>query len=92
MPLDLKSQVSRAADMMAAPVDQDLVILNLATNTYVGLDGVGRRIWELLETSQTVEALCHALSQEFEGSPEEIAADVQAFLSELEAEGLLRVG
>ena len=90
MPLDLNSQVARVADMMAAPVDQDLVILNLATNTYVGLDGIGRRIWELLETPQSVEALCRHLGQEFDGSPDEIAADVMSFLRELEAEGLLQ--
>ena len=90
--MDIKSLVTRAPDMMAAPVDQDLVILNLIKNSYIGLDGVGRRIWELLEQPKNIEDLCRALSAEFDGSPEEITGDVLSFVKELEAEGLLHVG
>lgn len=91
MSIELHSNVVRAAGMMTAPVDQDIVILNMSKNNYVSLDQVGRRIWELLEAPVTVAVLCERLAVEFEGSKEQITADVIQFLDELEREGLVSV-
>lgn len=85
------SRLARARDQLSAPVDQELVILNLKRNNYIGLDEIGRRIWELLETPRLVEELYRQLSQEFNATPETIAADVLPFLNELAAEGLVDV-
>jgi hypothetical protein len=91
MALRLTSQVVRTEGMMAAPVDQDIVILNMAGNNYISLDAIGRRIWELLETSIRVDELCRHLEREFAATEEQIAADVLPFLQELEKDGLVRV-
>jgi hypothetical protein len=76
---------------MSAPVDNEIVILNMKGNNYISLDQIGRRIWELIETPVVVDDLCSRLEQEFAGSREQIVADVIAFLEELEREGLVRV-
>lgn len=87
----MNSRIVRTEGMMSAPVDDDMVILNIPKNNYVSLDQIGRRIWDLLESPLTVAELCATLSGEFEGSSEQIAADVLAFLNELNSEGLVRV-
>lgn len=91
MALELTSTVIRTSEVMTAPVDEEIVILNMVGNNYISLDAIGRRIWELLETAFTVQQLCRKLSLEFDATEEQIAADLLPFLTELEKDGLVRV-
>lgn len=77
--------------LMTAPVDDELVILSLATNNYLALDPIGRRIWDLIETPSNVDDLCSRLSREYNASKEQVSADVMQFLTELENEGIIHV-
>lgn len=90
MSIELTNRVVRAGGMMTAPVDGDIVILNMASNSYVSLNAIGRRIWELLETPARVDELCRRLGEEFAGDAAQITADVLSFLAELEKDGLVR--
>lgn len=91
MAIEATTRVTRTEGIMTAPVDTEIVLLNMKGNNYISLDAIGRRIWELLETPASVADLCRQLGTEFEGTDEEIAADVVSFLTELEQEGLVRV-
>lgn len=91
MAIESTTRVVRTEGIMTAPVDNEIVILNMKGNNYISLDAIGRRIWELLETSIRVDDLCLQLGEEFEGTQEQISADVLPFLTELESEGLVRV-
>ena len=91
MPIDLNSTVVRDDNLMSTPLDEEIVILNMAKNNYAALNDVGRRIWELIERPIRVEELNLLLSREFAATPEQIAADVIPFLDNLEREGLLHV-
>ncbi|MBN2148749.1 MAG: PqqD family protein [Anaerolineales bacterium] len=90
MTIESHTVLSRVEELLTTQVDDDLVILNPATDNYIALDKIGRRIWELLETPRRVDDLCQQLSREFNGSLEQITADVLAFLQELEGEKMLR--
>ncbi|MBI2865198.1 MAG: PqqD family protein [Chloroflexi bacterium] len=83
--------VVRVAGLQTAPVQDDLVILDLQRDQYVALDAVGRGIWELIETPRSLEDLCRHLSEEFDAAPEEITADMRAFVEELVKNGLVQV-
>lgn len=89
--MDPTSRLVRAEDALSAPVDDELVLLAPALEEYVGLDAIGRRIWDLLEEPRTVEELCGLLATEYEATAEQIAADVAPFLDELSEGGLVRV-
>jgi hypothetical protein len=91
MPIELHTRIVRTQNVMTAPINQEVVIFNLDKNSYVNLDEIGRRIWDLLETPQRVTELCQHLGQEFDAAPEQITADVLAFLNELQAENLIHV-
>ena len=91
MSLQMDTVIGRANGLTAAPVGDDMVILNMANNNYIGLDPIGRRIWALLETPWRIDDLCRRLSDEFDGPAEDIAKDVVSFLIELESEGLAHV-
>ena len=89
MPIELTTRIARTQNVMTAPIDQEVVIFNLAKNSYVNLDEIGRRIWELRDTPQRVDELCQQLSEEFDAASEQITADLLPFLDELQAENLI---
>ena len=89
--LALETRVVRKAELPSTKVDNDVVVLNVATQNYVGLDDIGGALWELLAEPQQVADLCRIMCARYDGPPEEIAADVTAFLAELHREGLIAV-
>lgn len=91
MAIEASTRVVRTEGIMTAPVDREIVLLNMKGNNYISLDAIGRRIWEQLESPVVVGDLCRQLGAEFDGTQEQICADVLPFLAELEREGLVRV-
>jgi len=91
MPIELSSQIVRTENLMSSPVDNEIVILNMAKNNYIGLDEIGLRVWELFEEPCRVDEMCDRLSREFEATPGQIAVDLIPFLEELKDEGLIRI-
>lgn len=90
MSIDASAQVSRTPDLMATPIDDELVILNMATNSYVALDPVARRVWELMATPTRVDELCDRLESEFEAPEGQIPRDVLVLLEGMQRDGLVR--
>jgi hypothetical protein len=89
--MDLGSVVTRNDELMSAPVDREVVFLNQTTDSYVALDEIGRRIWELLDRPRRVDDLVGLLCEQFDGSRGTIASDVLVFLEELDREGMVSV-
>jgi hypothetical protein len=89
--IDDRLTITRNDQLMSAPVDDDLVFLNPATNSYVALDAIGRRIWDLLQQPSTLGDLISTVTATFDGDRGTIAEEVRAFVRELETEGMVRV-
>ena len=89
--LDSSSVVARASDVMAAIVDDELVMIRLESDGYFGLDAIGRRIWELLDEPRTVGEICSSLLEKYDVQPADCEADVQRFLGELQEHGVITV-
>ena len=67
-------------------------MLDPATSSYFGLDGVGVRIWELCAEPQSVDTLVAVLMGEYDVDEATCVAEVQAFVADLQSSGLLTVG
>lgn len=89
--IGLESTVIRNTELPTTAVDDDLVVLNLAQSEYVGLDAIGRGIWELIGEPVEVAAVCDAIARRYRGAASEIRADVVGFLEQLSREGLVHV-
>ena len=67
------------------------VILDPASSTYFSLDGVGLRVWDLIQEPRRVSDVCELLLDEFEVLPHVMMADLKVLLGELDAAGLIDV-
>lgn len=85
----MSTMIRRADNILAAPLDDTLLMMSVEKGMYYGLHGVGPRIWELLEQPTTEAALVAALLAEFEVDADVCATQVSAFLAGLRERGLL---
>lgn len=74
---------------MTRQVGEELVLLQLASGTYFGLDPVGARAWQLLAEQRSLEEVCAVMIGEYEVSPEELWPDLSSLIASLCASGLL---
>lgn len=70
-------------------IGDEMVMLNLDSEGYYGLNEVGARLMQLVETGATLEQIIEQLSCEFEVEREQLEQDVRALAADLIAAGLL---
>jgi len=79
----------RHPDLLETTLDNEVVLMSIERGSYFGLENTGKRIWQLLETPQTLAQLQEALSNEYEAPPEVIARDVAGFLQKMLDNGVV---
>ena len=70
-------------------IDDETVVMSLDTGDFFSLTGTAQSIWRLLDGSRDRAAILSELSAEYRAPEAEIAADLDAFVAELRAAGLL---
>ncbi len=73
-------------------IDQEIVVMSLDSGDFFSLEGTALAAWELIDGSHDLAALVAALAAQFDAPPQAIGADVEAFMLQLRAAGLLRDG
>lgn len=87
----VESIVATGADVIASRLEDEVVILDLKSGVYHGLEAVGARIWELIDPTTPVHAIRDSLLDEYEVEPARCEQDLLALLDELNSHGLLEV-
>lgn len=89
-PIGPETLVTRSEEPVAVEVDRTVVMMSVDQGMYFGLEGVGPRVWSLLEQPRSVRQLCDALMNEFEVAPDVCRQEVGAFLEEMRRAQLVR--
>jgi len=69
----------------------EVVLLNLQSGVYYGLDTVGSRVWQLLMESRGLDEVCAIMLDEYDVDPDALRADVKRLVGELSDKGLVMV-
>ena len=70
-------------------IDDEVVIMNLASGDFFSLTDSAAAIWDLLDGTRNRAAMLAALAERYEASPVELASDLDIFLGELRGGGLI---
>ena len=87
--MNLSDKVSIPSQVMVRQVGEEVVILDLASGTYFGLDPVGARIWALMGEGRALAEICVTMLEEYEVEREQLEADVLRLAGELAERGLV---
>lgn len=83
------ARVRVKSSVLARPVGDQIVLLDLDSGRYFSLNAVGAFIWQHLERGEGPAAIADRLTAEYEVSAEQAAADLQELLADLVAHGLV---
>jgi len=90
MEISPESTATLSPDVLFQEVGGEMVLLDLASEQYFGLDEVGVRIWTLLAEGASVGRILDALEAEYDVERAVLERDVDALLDELAEAGLVR--
>ena len=92
MLLGLDTVLRRNGEILHASVStEEAVMMSVAAGKYYGLNSVGARIWELLETPKTIAQLCDQIEDEFEVDAVTCEMTVLKFAGDLVDNGIVDV-
>lgn len=80
-----------ADDVLCRKAGDETVLLDLESEEFYGLDGVGARLFELLERPQSLDEVIDVVHTEYEVERHVLAADLRALAVELIERKLLVV-
>ncbi len=83
--------LQRNLKVLGSSIDSEVVLFDDEKGTYFGLNPIGSRIWELLDTPKRLGELIVALTERYDVSVSQCEAEVVAFLQHLQGKGLLEV-
>ena len=78
-------------EQLSADLAGEVVILNLKNGVYYGLDGVGYRVWGLIQEHKTVQQILDAIQQEYDVESGCCERDLVGLLQRLTDEELIEV-
>lgn len=64
-------------------VEGEALLVLADSGEVVVLNGVGSRIWELIDGSRSVSQIVEAIASEYDTTPEQAEQDVKSFIQEL---------
>ena len=78
-------------DVLISNVQEEAVILNLDSERYFGLDGVGTRFLSVLTTSDSIEDAYKRLRSEYDVDSEALRHDLIALVENLIEQGIVQI-
>lgn len=81
----------RAAGILAAEVDSELVLMSTDGGVYYGLDAIGTLIWQQLETPASLAAIQANCSSRYQGDAAQMDADIVRLMQQMVDEKLLQI-
>lgn len=81
--------LSVSSQVLSRRIGEETVLLNLETGQYFGLEGVGARIWELVEGGKTAVEIARTLVLEYEADEKQIETDVEKMIETFRVNGLV---
>lgn len=86
-----RARIEVPRSVLTREIDGEMVLLDLASESYYGLDDVGTRIWAALVEHASLRGAREALIEEFEVDPEVLERDLVRLVGELKQHGLLAI-
>ncbi len=87
--MDLNQVVTLSPDVISQEVSGETVLLDLNSEHYFGLDEVGTRIWQLIDSSGNLQEIYDTMLSEYEVEADQLREDMTQLLGDIEKAGLV---
>ena len=81
--------LARNQDALFTDLGGEFIAMDIQSGDYFNMSSVAARIWELIETPRTFDALCKELCTIYEIDAETCSAEAEQFVTELAEANLI---
>ncbi|MGB5505541.1 MAG: PqqD family protein [Sulfurovum sp.] len=89
--MNLDQKVTFAETVFAQEVDGEMVLLDMESENYFGLDEVGTAIWQAMQEEATLQEVLEVLLDQYDVEAEVLERDLSDFVGKLLESGLVEV-
>ncbi len=89
--MDLAKKITFADTVFAQEVDGEMVLLDMNSENYFGLDAVGTDIWQAMQDSASLADVLAVLLEQYDVEEEVLKKDLLGFVEKLQESGLIKV-
>jgi hypothetical protein len=89
--IDFSLRVSIPDTVLFRELEGEAVLLNLKTESYLGLDAVGTRMWAVFTSQPSIQAAYDLLLAEYDVAPDVLRRDVENLLGQMLEHGLIEL-
>lgn len=89
--MNLDQKVTFADTVFAQEVDGEMVLLDMESENYFGLDEVGTSIWKAMQEYGSLQEVFNALLEQYDVEAEVLEKDLSDFVGKLLESGLVEV-
>ena len=90
-PISFQDRVRIPDQVLLSGLQAESILLNLDSERYFGLDEVGTRMLNLLNTSDSIEVAYNTLLEEYDVDEEKLKKDLSAIIEQLASQGLIEI-
>lgn len=87
--LNLNTIVCRHKDILSSSIDEETILLSIENSKYYGIDPVGSTIWQIMETSISLESIITTLQSQYNVPQTQCQDDVFQFIESLLKKNLI---
>jgi len=89
--MNLNSKITFADTVFAQEVDGEMVLLDMNSENYFGLDAVGTDIWQAMQENESLADVLVVLLDQYDVEEEVLKKDLLTFVEKLQESGLIEV-
>jgi hypothetical protein len=89
--INTNTKIVRNNEIISSDMDDETVMMNIEKGEYYGINPIGSRIWELIETPRKVSNICEKLCEEYDVTQEKCNNDVMHFLNHMAEKKIITI-
>jgi hypothetical protein len=89
--MDIHSRVVVNENVFSQEVDGEIVLLDMESENYFGLDEIGAAFWQLLQSHEILQDVLERLLEMYDVEEAVLQKDLESFVKRLDENGLVRI-
>ena len=89
--MNLSQKITFADTVFAQEVDGEMVLLDMNSENYFGLDEVGTAIWQAMQEKKILKEVFITLMEQYDVESDVLEKDLLGFVEKLQESGLVEV-
>ena len=89
--MDFNQKITVSENVFAQEVDDEMVLLDMNSENYFGLDEVASDIWQTMQGKETLQEVFDAMLEIYDVEEDVLKKDISSFIEKLKESGLIEI-